>query len=705
MGLVTRSSPQISKDSSRREKQLPFAASVFIRPGSRDPLGIDLPSQYSLDNVRAEQGKTNSRSKNLGKHGKRSDKKFVSSSSSSSRSRSHSKDHTSKHKRQLSVDRLVLEEEVRLLRARFSQEKRERSSDRSAYKRSCSRQHDRSPKRSKHSRDRRSKDCCGSSRGRRRGSVERSRSHERRTRSRDRRRHSRDRHQHSRERSPSTLPPRRSRSRDRLHRATEDRLVSIQKSLYLLTKKTSVKSRSSRLSTELRNSDTSSRVPTRPLPRAAHTAASGVPLQSCNYPESSHHSVVSGSLGDNNSILSSVVPSRRTPPLTVVGRFPSPSRSIGFPLFPPVSPIPSEREDVVVNPSSVTLEVIASENDVSVISDREGTNAAPLIPNFSFAASALYRETADLCALHLLEEDFPVPPAIKSRSQSALSLLALGQLAEPRGQPVLAHPTLFRKRTLDRLDGLSESLSGTGKMVSRSTLDETKEFPANDSLVPRRVKLKGNELLSNSMTKGKIELDFLTAQEKGLLRVLHSSLHCSTAVSCAFKCLEGTKVSPDVDTLLKSTTLLVDALAAELAVLYANNTLRQRDILLKDTKLPKVDSSVLRKLPLFEKDIFPTDLDKLSVRLAADQQKLDEAKAFSSIAASLKAKTTVVQKAAAPTPSPKQPPQGQAQQGRGQHTKNQRGKRQANRGRGKPYAPSTAQKPSFRPGASAQEKK
>eukprot|EP00919_Chromeraceae_sp_WS-2016_P057524 GHVR01136346.1.p1 GENE.GHVR01136346.1~~GHVR01136346.1.p1 ORF type:complete len:111 (+),score=3.67 GHVR01136346.1:128-460(+) len=85
------------------------------------------------------------------------------------------------------------------------------------------------------------------------------------------------------------------------------------------------------------------------------------------------------------------------------------------------------------------------------------------------------------------------------------------------------------------------------------------------------------------------------------------TLHLATTsmVGCGFMVKD--EVPPDIVSLLQGQSLLVEDQLAFLLASFANVTLRQSDILLKDIKLPDRERESLRKLPLFEKDLFPVD--------------------------------------------------------------------------------------------------
>eukprot|EP00918_Siedleckia_nematoides_P077783 GHVU01170100.1.p1 GENE.GHVU01170100.1~~GHVU01170100.1.p1 ORF type:complete len:129 (+),score=9.67 GHVU01170100.1:258-644(+) len=117
----------------------------------------------------------------------------------------------------------------------------------------------------------------------------------------------------------------------------------------------------------------------------------------------------------------------------------------------------------------------------------------------------------------------------------------------------------------------------------------------------------------------------------------------------------GDDVPWNIDTLMRGQSPLIDALLVDLLTSYANNTLRQRDVLLKDVKLAEKEKESLRGLPLFARELFPVDFQALAQRLESDQSRINTDLLISTLA-----QQNVAAKAAS-----KPPPSQPASAGRG----------------------------------------
>ena len=73
---------------------------------------------------------------------------------------------------------------------------------------------------------------------------------------------------------------------------------------------------------------------------------------------------------------------------------------------------------------------------------------------------------------------------------------------------------------------------------------------------------------------------------------------------------------------------MIESLLGDLFPAHANLTLRQRDVLLEDVKLPDKERESLRALPLFDKELFPTDFQALDERVTDQQLKLSSSQLF-----------------------------------------------------------------------------
>ena len=74
-------------------------------------------------------------------------------------------------------------------------------------------------------------------------------------------------------------------------------------------------------------------------------------------------------------------------------------------------------------------------------------------------------------------------------------------------------------------------------------------------------------------------------------------------------------VPPDVHSLFRGQAVLFESLLGDLLPAHANLTLRQRDVLLEGVIVPETERESLRKLPLFVKELFPTDFQALDERV------------------------------------------------------------------------------------------
>ena len=113
---------------------------------------------------------------------------------------------------------------------------------------------------------------------------------------------------------------------------------------------------------------------------------------------------------------------------------------------------------------------------------------------------------------------------------------------------------------------------------------------------------------------------------------LHTALHLGSTATVAVDQMMRDDVPRDVQALLLGQSVLIDALQGDLLPAYANSTLRQRDLLLEESSLPLKERETLRRLPLFDREVFPADLQALDYRLVERQARLDQNLAFQGLA-------------------------------------------------------------------------
>eukprot|EP00919_Chromeraceae_sp_WS-2016_P003659 GHVR01008915.1.p1 GENE.GHVR01008915.1~~GHVR01008915.1.p1 ORF type:complete len:196 (-),score=9.19 GHVR01008915.1:160-747(-) len=127
-------------------------------------------------------------------------------------------------------------------------------------------------------------------------------------------------------------------------------------------------------------------------------------------------------------------------------------------------------------------------------------------------------------------------------------------------------------------------------------------------------------------------MEFLVAQESSIGNGLQTALHLATSASVACEKMLRDDVPPDVHSLIRGQSVLIESLIADLLPAHANLTLRQRDIHLHGCDLPVPEYEALRRLPLFGKELFPTDLDALDVRVSTSRLVSDQQVVFASLA-------------------------------------------------------------------------
>ena len=299
-------------------------------------------------------------------------------------------------------------------------------------------------------------------------------------------------------------------------------------------------------------------------------------------------------LGGPNSARRNVSPPRRSnsrASSTVGARPPSPATSS-------------------FNRSSVSGRPASSVNESRELDD----SVASIAPN---SASLRLREMMEVVA-PLINPDLVDPSTIpKPRvSYGFLSQLAVGPVASPTAPLVLGHPSSTRDLTA-ALNGVSE-LGKSGKWVTESALPfRASRFGTNTTHVPVRSKFHAPSLLLKKAKAERPQLDYLSLQEKLVSRALHTALHLATTASVACEKMVGEDVPQNVQTLFKGQAVLVESLLGDLLPAHANLTLRQRDVLLEGVSLPERERENLRKLPLFDKDLFPVDFQALDDRVSA----------------------------------------------------------------------------------------
>ena len=219
-------------------------------------------------------------------------------------------------------------------------------------------------------------------------------------------------------------------------------------------------------------------------------------------------------------------------------------------------------------------------------------------------------------------------------------------------------------------------------------------FEPNVSHVPVRPKFVAPPLLSKAALSGKSELEFLVAQESSIGKGLHTALHLATAATVACDKMLRDDVPQDVQSLIRGQSVLVESLIGDLLTTHANLTLRQRDVLLKNSKLPSKESESLWSIPLFDTELFPCDLLALDARLTASQFQVNQQLVFEKLA-----KTS--SSSSVPSATVTSEPRGKAKkqnQKPAQTRSYSRGRNPRGRGRGAPQSKTATHKSPSRAG-------
>eukprot|EP00919_Chromeraceae_sp_WS-2016_P069044 GHVR01163524.1.p1 GENE.GHVR01163524.1~~GHVR01163524.1.p1 ORF type:complete len:197 (+),score=28.69 GHVR01163524.1:72-662(+) len=92
----------------------------------------------------------------------------------------------------------------------------------------------------------------------------------------------------------------------------------------------------------------------------------------------------------------------------------------------------------------------------------------------------------------------------------------------------------------------------------------------------------------------------------------------------------------DIAALLQGQALLIEAQIADLLVNFVTLTLKQRDILLQNVPVSEKEKEALRRLPLFEKELFPVDFETLELRINSQRTREQKLAMFTELARSLR---------------------------------------------------------------------
>ena len=316
--------------------------------------------------------------------------------------------------------------------------------------------------------------------------------------------------------------------------------------------------------------------------------------------------LASGGLGGADSVRGNVSPPRRSKV--------RPSSSLGA---RPSSPSPTR-----FNRSNVSSRPATSSFDEGRDSD---ASVGSVPPN---SASMRLRELMEVVS-PIFNPDLFDPPTLPKarRAYGALSQLAVGHVADPRAPLVLGQPSRTRELTA-ALNGV-QGLGRSGKWVTESALPySASRFGTNTTHVPVRSKFQPPPLLLKRGKAEKPQLDYLSLQEKLVGQALSTSLHLAATATAACEKMVRIDVPPDVQSLIRGQAVMIESLLGDLFPAHANLTLRQRDVLLEDVKLPDKERESLRALPLFDKELFPTDFQALDERVTDKQLKLSSSQLF-----------------------------------------------------------------------------
>ena len=224
----------------------------------------------------------------------------------------------------------------------------------------------------------------------------------------------------------------------------------------------------------------------------------------------------------------------------------------------------------------------------------------------------------DMCNDNLGDKLAPPPPEVP-RFQG--SIYVTDPDAPVSKSTSLSEPIQFRTRALAPLNDAAHSLA-PGKWLPSNLLTYQQSFKCHNPSVPAREwnPRSIHDVIKPGYSANRDTLSFLNTIEKSVSRSSNLAQMLGTLI-LTFDSL--VKADPDATQqwclLSKALCEVFDQLQINMALSSGNLTLLQRDLLLAKSPLPQSSLDMLRGLPLFEQELFPTDLNVPQEKLRSDE--------------------------------------------------------------------------------------